>query len=117
MEDDKTISNNRHTELARLFGVMSNPTRIALIEKLACDSTCIKDDFIELNGMSKFTIGINLRYLKKFGIINGTITSKNLSYCINYKKIDELKSMFDVFYENINKSIGKIDAKKGNCLK
>jgi predicted transcriptional regulator len=117
MEDKNTISNNRLTELARLCGVLSNSSRIALIEKLACDGTCIKDDFIELNGMSKFTVGINLRYLKKFGIINGTITSKNLSYCINYKKIDELKSMFDEFYENINKSRGNIDANKGNCLK
>lgn len=56
--------------------------------------------------MSKFTVGINLRYLKKFDLINGNITSKKLSYRINYKKTDELKKLFDEFYDVINSDRG-----------
>lgn len=114
-EESRPITNTRHTELARLCGSMSNPSRIALLEKLACDGSCIKDDFIELEGMSKFTVGMNLKYLKKFELINGNLSSKKLSYCLNYKKLDELKKMFDEFYERLNRNRGNIDANNGNC--
>lgn len=93
--------------------MLSNPTRISLLEKLACEGSCVKDDFIDIDGLSKFTVGMNLKYLKKFEIINGNLSSKNLSYC---KKVDELKKMFDEFYERINKDRGNIDANNGNCI-
>lgn len=114
--ESKPITNNRHQELARLCGVLSNPSRISLLEKLASEGSCVKDDFIDIDGLSKFTVGMNLKYLKKFEIINGNLSSKKLSYCINYKKIDELKSMFDEFYERVNKDRGNIDANNGNCI-
>lgn len=109
------ISNNRHSELSRLCGALSNPSRIALLEKLACDGVCIKDDFIQLEGMSKFTMGMNLKYLKKFELISGSLSSRKLSYCLNYKKLDELKKQFDEFYELINRNRGNIDANNGIC--
>ncbi|MBL7921646.1 MAG: helix-turn-helix transcriptional regulator [Bacteroidia bacterium] len=115
-DESRPITNNRHSDLARLCGALSNPSRIALLEKLACDGTCIKNDFIDLEGMSKFTVGMNLKYLKKFELVNGNLSSKKLSYCLNYQKLDELKKQFDEFYERINRNRGNIDANKGNCL-
>lgn len=106
MEEDNKKLERRHLELARFCSVLSTSSRIALIEKIASDGDSIKDDFVELEGMSKFTVGINLRYLKKFDLINGNITSKKLSYGINFKKLDELKELFDEFYDVINSNRG-----------
>lgn len=114
---DKLVTSNRLMNLARFFGALSNPSRIALLEKLACNNACIKDDFIEFDGMSKFTVGMNLKYLKKHGLINGNLSSKKLSYCLNYQKLDELKQQFDDFYNRLNQNRGNDEASNGNCLK
>lgn len=47
MEQGNKKIEGRHLELARLCRVLSTPSRIALIEKLASDEDSIKDHSIE----------------------------------------------------------------------
>lgn len=111
----KAITNTRQEELSRLCAVLGNPNRIVILETLASEGTCVMDDFLEIEGLSKFTVGVNLKYLKKFGLINGTLTSKNLSYCIDYKKLDEFKELFDRFYNTIMITRENVNPKNKVC--
>jgi len=61
-DENSPITNARYQELARLCGVLSNPARISLLKKFACEGSCVKDDFIDIDGLAKFTEGINLKY-------------------------------------------------------
>lgn len=115
MGHSKAITNNRQEQLSRLCAAMGNPNRIVLMETLASQGQCVKNDFLEIDGLSKFTVGMNLKYLKKFGLINGTFTSKNLSYCIDYKKLEEFKELFDTFYNSMMSNKEKVNPENVNC--
>lgn len=109
------IKNEKYAELAKLFACMGNATLINLLETLACKGTCVKGDFIELKGLSRFTVGTNLKYLKKYGLVNGSLSAKSLSYCVNYEKLAEFKHLFDDFYTKIMETRHKEMLTKESC--
>lgn len=112
---NKAIATNRQEELSRFCAAMGNPNRIVILETLACQGNCVKDDFLEIEGLSKYTVGMNLKYLKKFGLINGTFTTRNLSYCIDYKKLEEFKELFDDFCTTLISTKEKVNPENQTC--
>lgn len=58
---------------------------------------------------------MNLKYLKRYGLIKGSLTSKNISYCLDYEKFDEFKALFDEFYIIVTKNKSKINAENVPC--
>jgi ArsR family transcriptional regulator len=115
MIDDKLIIPKRYETLARFCGALSNQRRIALLSAVASNTNCVKDNFVEVEGLNKFAVSMNLKYLKKFGLVNGTFTTKKLQYCINYEKLDEFKGLFDEFYNSIIENKENIELKSKNC--
>ncbi len=107
--------NNRYVLLSRYCGTFSNSTRIAILEKLAANKHCMKGDFMEIPGISRFTVGQNLKDLRKYGLVNGTFTSKNITYCINYEKLEEFKQLFDNFYNALIKNRASVNPTNKDC--
>ena len=110
-----TTENNTHLLLSRFCGTLSNPTRIAILEKLACNEQCVKGDLMEIPGIARFTVGQNLKELKKYGIVNGSFTSRNMSYCINYEKLEEFKLLFDTLYNTLIQNKNSVNPKNEIC--
>ncbi|HXU28354.1 MAG TPA: hypothetical protein VN698_14070 [Bacteroidia bacterium] len=92
---------NSYNKLARYCASLTNPRRTSLIEAIASKPNCVRNTYIEVEGLNKFAVGTNLKYLKRFGIINGVLTTKHLEYCINYESIEEFKHLFDDFYNKV----------------
>src|ERR1700761_2444380 len=105
----KTIVNQSQEELARFCAAIGNHTRIAILETLACHESC-ESDIREVAGLSRFTVGVNLKYLKKYGLIKGSFTSKNISYCIDHEQLDHFKNLFDTFYNKVTENKQKINS-------
>ena len=110
----KAIVNPKQEELARFCASIGNHTRIAIIETLACKDNC-EATIKEVAGLSKFTVGMNLKYLKKYGLVRGSLTSKNISYCLNYEKLEEFKVLFDEFYNKVTKNKLKTPNENVSC--
>ncbi|MBA2610747.1 MAG: helix-turn-helix transcriptional regulator [Bacteroidetes bacterium] len=102
----KVIIGKKEEDLARFCASLANTTRIAILQTLACRNNC-EGNIYEVAGLSKFTVGMNLKYLKRYGLIKGSLSSKNISYCIDFEKLDEFKNAFDEFYNKVtvNKQI------------
>ncbi len=115
MTESKPTTNNRFEKLARYFGAMSNPRRISLLVEVASKTNCVKDNFVEVNGLNKFSVGMNLKFLKKYGFVNGTFTSKQLQYCINYENLEEFKALFDEFYNTVLENKESVGSTNTNC--
>lgn len=98
----KIVHSKESADLALFFGALANPSRIALLKNIAHKDACISDESVGVKGLSSFTVNVNLRYLKKYGLITGDLSSRKRSYCVNHKKIEELKQLFDAFYLQIN---------------
>jgi hypothetical protein len=96
----KSLKPSEKLEISRFCACLGNPTILSIIEALAKNGQCHKDDFIELDGLSSFTINMNLKYLKKFDLVRGSL-SVETPYYLNYKKIEKSKRLFDEFYQRV----------------
>lgn len=106
--------NSRHLILAKYCATLSNPTRVAILEAVAAQAQCV-EEFIEMQGLSRFTVGQNLKELKKYKIINGTFSSSNTSYCIDYERLEEFKMLFDNLYLQLIKNKGSVNPMNKIC--
>ena len=53
-------------------------------------------------GLSQPTISQHLSEIKKIGLLKGTFKGKNLCYCINQERWNELQELFNSFFLKIN---------------
>ena len=105
---------NSYNKLARYCASLANPRRASLIEAIASNPNCIRNTYVEVDGLNKFAVGMNLKYLKKFGIVNGVLTTKHLEYCLNYEGIEEFKLLFDDFYNKVIAHKNKVNQETCN---
>jgi DNA-binding transcriptional ArsR family regulator len=113
----QALSNNsEHVALAKLCATLSNPTRIAILEKLACGDQCVKGEFLNIEGLSRFTVGQNLKELKKHGLIKGTLSSRSITYCLDYEKLEAFKSLFDDLYSTLIKNKERVNPTNSSCM-
>lgn len=92
----------RQNELAQIAKVLAHPARIAILEYISKQEGCICNDLVDVIGLAQPTISQHLNEIKKIGLLKGTFEGKNLCYCINEERWEELQQSFQVFFSNIN---------------
>lgn len=75
-----TESQNRRAELYKALG---HPARIAIIEFLIQQDSCVCGDIVAELPLSQSTISQHLKELKNVGIIKGDISGVKTCYCID----------------------------------
>lgn len=87
-------------EIAQLAKAIAHPARIAILQHLIKSKSCINGDLVLEIGLAQATISQHLRELKDAGLIQGSIDGTRVNYCINQEKWDELKTLFQDFFES-----------------
>ena len=90
-------------KLAQLFKVLSHPARIAILEYISNQNSCICNDLVDELGLAQATISQHLKELKSIALIKGTIEGKSLCYCLNIKQWNFLQEQLNDFF-NTTKS-------------
>lgn len=93
---------SRQNELAQAAKVLAHPARIAILEYISKQEGCICNDLVDVIGLAQPTISQHLNEIKKIGLLKGTFEGKNLCYCINEERWEELQQSFQLFFSNIN---------------
>ena len=96
-------------ELAKVTKALAHPARLAIIQHLLKTNACINGDLVQELGLAQATISQHLRELKENGIIRGTIEGVSVSYCINPRKWNEVKALFNGLFDQY------IDPADGEC--
>ena len=91
-------------ELAQVAKVLAHPARIAILEFISKQEGCICTDLVDEIGLAQPTISQHLNEIKKIGLLKGTFEGKNLCYCINQEKWQELQHLFASFFLDINQN-------------
>jgi DNA-binding transcriptional ArsR family regulator len=99
------IFDTKQNELATIFKVLGHPARIAILQYISCQQSCICNDIVEEIGLAQPTISQHLKELKSLGLIEGEIDGKKVCYCINLKKWKEIQQVLNAF----------LDKTKFNC--
>ena len=93
---------------ADLAKALSHPARIAILKLLAKNNECICGEIVDVLPLSQSTTSQHLKELLKAGLISGKVDGVKSCYCINWKKMEELKTILDKFFTHTEKL-------KSNC--
>lgn len=84
--------------MASLAKAFDHPARIAIIEYLLGNQTCITNDLVNELPLSQSTITQHLKELKQIGIVRGEVEGPKMNYCIDEHVWEEARDIFmDMF--------------------
>ena len=89
-------------QLASLFKVLAHPARVAILQYITRQETCICNDLVEELGLAQATISQHLKELKNARIIQGTIDGKSVCYCINNEVWQKITADINVFFDKVD---------------
>ncbi len=98
-----TVDQNRKSEL---FKALGHPARIAILEFIIKQDSCVCGDIVDELPLSQSTISQHLTALKKAGIIKGNISGVKTCYCIDddvWAEFDAVSKLFVNSYSEKNK--------------
>lgn len=101
----KDIYSSRIIRLASLAKALGHPARIAIIEQLIKENSCICRDLVSDIGLSQPTISQHLKELKEAGVIKGTVEGPKMCYCLDPDTMHEIQSSFKALTHSALKSI------------
>ncbi len=97
------IFNSSQNQMATIFKVLSNPARIAILQYISKQESCICNDLVDEIGLAQPTISQHLKELKSIDLIKGEIEGKKVCYCINLATWTTIQNTLNKFF-NTTKS-------------
>lgn len=97
------IFNQSQNQMAITFKVLANPARLAILEYISKQESCICNDIVDEIGLAQPTISQHLKELKSIDLIRGEIEGKKICYCINLKTWATIQHTLNTFF-NTTKS-------------
>ena len=94
------IFDSKQNELANIFRALANPARVAILEYIAIQKSCICNDIVEEIGLAQPTISQHLKELKHMGLIAGEIDGKKVCYCIDIDRWEEIQNKMNEFFNS-----------------
>lgn len=79
-------------DLAVLSKALGHPARIAILQFLASQQSCVCGDIVDELPLSQSTVSQHLKELKNSGLIKGNIDGPSVNYCIDQKAWNSAKS-------------------------
>ena len=91
-------------QLAFYAKAFAHPARVAIIQQIIKNKTCIVGTLSDALPLSQSTISQHLKELKNIGIIKGEIEGPSICYCINEKNWNNAKKMLTKFFSEIDRN-------------
>jgi DNA-binding transcriptional ArsR family regulator len=83
--------------LADKLRALAHPARLEILRVLAARGTCVCGEVVEVMPLAQATVSQHLKVLKEAGLIRGRIDGKNSCYCLDPKRIAELREAVEEF--------------------
>lgn len=98
------IFTEEQNKIATLAKVLGHPARVAILQYIFKQNTCICVDLVEEIGLAQPTISQHLKEIKSAGIIKGSIDGTSVCYCIDNNNWEAMKVIISQF---LNQDISK----------
>ena len=96
--------NEEQNQLASFAKAFAHPARIAIIQQIIKNKTCIVGSLADKLPLSQSTISQHLKELKTSGIIKGEIDGPSICYCINEGTWNKAKKMLTNLFSEIDQN-------------
>jgi ArsR family transcriptional regulator, arsenate/arsenite/antimonite-responsive transcriptional repressor len=102
MAQTKTSHFDKKTQaLAAYAKALSHPARIAILNTIAKNNSCICGEIVEVMPLAQSTVSQHLKELKEAGLITGELDGPKSCYCINTECLRELENLFSNFLKSL----------------
>ncbi len=95
--EEFTLEQNDLSALAKALG---HPARIAILQYLIQQKSCVCGDIVDELPLSQSTVSQHLMELKKVGLIKGSISGPSVCYCIDPQAWIRLKTSMGSLLES-----------------
>ncbi len=99
-----TASQNQIALWARVLG---HPARIAILQQLLKNNSCICGSLVDELGLAQATISQHLRELKDAGLIKGTVEGTSVCYCIEPRNWAKAQAAFNKLFDQYRTNGGE----------
>lgn len=96
-----TDQQNLISNFAKAIG---HPARVAILQYLFNQNTCICGDLVDKIGLAQPTISQHLKELKNLGLIKGNVEGTTVCYCIHTENWAAMKEVMSTFF-NLDEEI------------
>lgn len=86
-------------DVATLAKALGHPARIAILQFLASQKSCVCGEIVDELPLSQSTVSQHLKELKKVGLIKGDIEGPTVCYCIDAKAWGKAKNLVSTLFE------------------
>jgi len=97
------LFSEEQNRLASLAKVFAHPARIAIIEYLFKNRTCVVNGLVQDFPLSQSTISQHLKEMKNAGVIKGEIEGSRICYCLNSEVMEELSAKLNQLLGELKK--------------
>ncbi len=91
---------SEQNDLAALAKALGHPARIAILQFLIKQKSCVCGEIVDQLPLSQSTVSQHLSELKKVGIIKGDIEGPKVCYCIDTKAWNRMKENLKVLMDS-----------------
>jgi DNA-binding transcriptional ArsR family regulator len=104
------ITKNEHfsknqNELAALAKALGHPARVAIIEYLSTQASCVCGSIVDVIPLAQATVSQHLKELKQAGLIQGSIEGNSICYCLNPETWKKFSSMLEPILNKVNSPV------------
>lgn len=92
------IFTDKQNDLAQFFKVLGHPARVAILQYISSQNSCICNDLVEEIGLAQATISQHLKELKSIGLLKGEVEGKSMCYCINVERWTDIQNQLNTFF-------------------
>ena len=93
------IYDNEINDMAKIAKVFSHPARIAILQFISTQNSCICNDIVDEVGLAQATISQHLKVINDCGLLKGTFEGKSVCYCLNIERFQDIQAYFNSFFE------------------
>ena len=97
----KTSFGSKENRIADIAKALAHPARVAILEYLSKQNTCICGDIVDRLPLSQSTVSQHLAELKRVGLIKGEIEGPRVCYCIDKKAWSEANQLLAQFLADV----------------
>lgn len=85
---------NRIAAIAKVF---AHPARVAILQYISHQDSCICNDIVDEIGLAQPTISQHLKVINEAGLLKGSFEGKSICYCLNIKRFQEFQELFNAY--------------------
>ena len=93
---------DKQNAIASIAKAMGHPARIAIIDYLLKNNSCICGDIVDSLPLAQPTVSQHLKELKHAGIIKGNVEGTAICYCIDEKVLQDFIQHFNGVAKKLN---------------